>query len=66
MEHGRYNAERLSTGWRLGEVNDVHRRTNPTLVPWANLPDHIKDYDRTAVDKWPQLLWDAGLRIIDP
>ncbi len=64
MEHGRYNAERLSSGWRLGDTNDVQRRTNPTLVPWSELPEHIKEYDRLAVRAWPDLLWRARLRIV--
>jgi len=64
MEHGRYNAERLSAGWRLGETNDAGKRTNPTLISWADLPDAIKDYDRDAVRAWPGLLWQAGFRIV--
>lgn len=66
MEHGRYNAERLSTGWRLGDENDATRRTNPTLVAWDSLPNSIKQYDRDAVEAWPALLWRAGLKIVDP
>jgi len=63
MEHGRYLAERLSDGWRMGDVNDEERRINPSLVPWSELDDKIKDLDRDAVREWPELLWKAGLKI---
>ena len=66
LEHGRYNAERLSSGWRLGDVNDARTRTNPSLVPWSELPDNIREYDRIAVRAWPELLWKSGLKIIAP
>ena len=48
MEHGRYNVERLSSGWRLGERH-ISRLASPHLSPWDELKDDIKDYDRQAV-----------------
>jgi hypothetical protein len=48
LEHGRYNYERLSAGWRLGE-RQVLRLLNPYLVPWDDLVDDVKEWDRESV-----------------
>lgn len=63
MEHNRWNAERFLTGWKryTGPVpwenlsikeqmrikNELHQ--SPYLVDWPDLPEKIKDYDRSAV-----------------
>jgi ppGpp synthetase/RelA/SpoT-type nucleotidyltranferase len=63
MEHGRWNVERLATGWRLGERKDIARRISPYLVAWSDLPDSIRDYDREAVRRIPELLAREGFRV---
>ncbi|MBI4259000.1 MAG: hypothetical protein HY658_00380, partial [Actinobacteria bacterium] len=63
MEHGRWNVERLMDGWRWGEKRDEARRTHPDLVPWAELPEKVKEYDRKAVRGIPELLRLVGLKI---
>ncbi|MCL4693435.1 MAG: hypothetical protein KJ060_13115, partial [Candidatus Hydrogenedentes bacterium] len=55
MEHARWNAERFLAGWTLGE-KDVGRRQSPYLVPYDELPDAIKEYDRSAVRNIPRLV----------
>ncbi|NOG54545.1 MAG: hypothetical protein HND57_09500 [Planctomycetes bacterium] len=64
MEHGRYCAERVADGWRLGPDNDPVKKTNPTLVPWEELSEAMRNFDRQAVEQWPGLLSDAGLKIV--
>ncbi len=63
MEHGRWVVERLGSGWKYGEKRDPVNRISPHLVPWKELADKFKGYDRIAVCKWPALLKDAGLEI---
>lgn len=63
MEHGRWNVERLDTGWRLGDKKDEARKLSPYLVPWKDVPEAIKDYDRQAVRTWPGILAQAGLQV---
>jgi len=46
MEHGRWVVERLSEGWKWGKTRDEKEKTNPTLVPWADLPEDEKNKDR--------------------
>ena len=66
MEHGRWTAERLLAGWTLGESRDIVRRRSPYLVPWADLPDTIREIDRQAVRRIPDLLAGVGLSVRRP
>lgn len=61
MEHGRWNAERLSNGWGYAKDKDQARKLSPYLVAWNDLPEEIKSYDRNAVRAWPRILAQAGL-----
>jgi ppGpp synthetase/RelA/SpoT-type nucleotidyltranferase len=63
MEHGRWNYERLRSGWRRdSEKNDERRRT-PYLVAWRELSDAIKEYDRNAVREFPHVLAEGGYEL---
>lgn len=55
MEHARWNAERWLAGWQLGP-RAPKERTSPYLVPWEDLPDNIRDYDRDFVRDIPAIL----------
>jgi tetratricopeptide (TPR) repeat protein len=64
MEHGRWNAERLTGGWRYGKEKDVIRKISPYLVPWSLLPEDIREWDRQAVRMIPEFLARVGLEIV--
>lgn len=49
MEHGRYNWERLSSGWELGHARELSRLVSPYLVSWDDLDEKVKQWDRDAV-----------------
>lgn len=55
MEHERWAANRWLEGWRQGPRDEV-RKLNPTLVPWEELDEATRDYDRSAVRQIPALL----------
>ncbi len=63
MEHGRWNAERLNSGWRWGETRDDDKKINPYIVGWQSLPEDIKEWDREMVRKIPVILEKVGLEI---
>jgi len=63
MEHGRWNVQRLRTGWRYGKERDEDRRISPYLRPWQELPNGIKRWDRKIVRRWPGLLAKSGLEV---
>ena len=60
-EHDRWVAERRRGGWRPGS-RDLERRTTPYLVPWEELSEEIRVYDRLFVRRLPQLLASVGLQ----
>ena len=62
-EHDRWMAERRADGWSSG-AKDVERKRTPFLVPFAELPDDIAEYDRMFVREIPSLLASAGLQVI--
>jgi hypothetical protein len=57
MEHARWVAERLLAGWTYASgKKSPETRTNPNLVPWSELTEPVKEYDRDAVKNIPDLL----------
>jgi ppGpp synthetase/RelA/SpoT-type nucleotidyltranferase/KaiC/GvpD/RAD55 family RecA-like ATPase len=63
MEHARWSVERLLDGWKKGATKDVTKKITPYIVPWSELPDEIKEYDRDAVRKIPEILAKVSLEI---
>lgn len=54
MEHNRWNAERFMGGWSYGKVKGD--MVSPYLVDYEELAPEIKQYDRDAVLRIPQVL----------
>ena len=65
MEHGRWNAERLLNGWRYGEKKDIVKKENPNIIPWKDLPDTMREYDRNAVRRIPEILASVGFELYE-
>ena len=65
-EHGRWNFERLQTGWRYGVEKDEDVKLSPYLGPWRELPDAIQQYDRNAVRAFPKILAEGGYQLGAP
>lgn len=63
MEHARWNVERLVDGWRWGKIRDVSKKISPYLVPWNELPEDVKEWDRETVRKIPEYLKMEGLEV---
>jgi len=64
IEHGRWNLERLTSGWQLGERR-VSRRPTPYLAPWTELNDDVKEYDRESVRNIGPALEACGWGVVD-
>ena len=62
LEHEAWMQERLSRGWKLGERN-AEKKTSPYLVPYDQLSEEIKDYDRDAIRNIPALVERGGMAI---
>ena len=39
---------RIQQGWTYGEQRDDELKTHPCLIPYENLPDEEKEYDRNT------------------
>jgi hypothetical protein len=66
LEHGRWNIERLASGWRPGKKKDVVARVNPCIAQWDRLEEikpGIRQYDRKAKEH-AQMLVEAGFVIV--
>jgi transposase InsO family protein len=49
LEHHRWMAERRLSGWQHGPTRDNLRRRHPDLVPWDQLPEASRRFDREIV-----------------
>ena len=47
--HDLWARQRVAEGWRYGPERNDRSKTNPCLVPYQNLPESEKNYDREAV-----------------
>jgi len=64
MEHERFVAERRAAGLPAApDPNDRQSKAGPAMAPWADLPEDIKERDRAAVRRIPQLLARAGWQV---
>jgi hypothetical protein len=60
--HDEWVAERINNGWIYGE-RDAEKKTTPYLVPFDDLTEEIKDYDRDIVRNIFPMLHELGLRV---
>ena len=66
IEHERWTDERLAAGWTLGPKRDPENLTSPYLIPYDDLPERVKDYDRDSARQLIGLVRGAGLRVVRP
>lgn len=46
--HENWAAGRIADGWIYGPTRDSEKKTNPCLVPYSQLPEEEKKYDRNT------------------
>lgn len=54
---------RIQEGWTYGERRDDVAKTNPCLVPYDQLPDSEREYDRNTAMETLKLIICLGYRI---
>lgn len=62
-EHDGWLDHKLRNNWQPGPRDD-DQRFHDGLIPYRELPDDIKQYDRNSVEKYPLLVKRAGFRIV--
>ena len=61
--HDVWAAGRIAEGWTYGPVKDSIRKETPLLVPYDELPESEKDYDRSTALSTIKLIIKKGYRI---
>ena len=54
---------RMAEGWTWGEQRDDQRKTHPCLVPYEELPDAEREYDRQTAVQTLKLILKLGFKI---
>lgn len=54
---------RIAEGWTYGECKDNEKKTNPCLVPYCELPESEKEYDRNTAMETLKLIVKLGYTI---
>ena len=62
--HDNWARQRLAEGWRYGPERNDERKENPDLVPYGQLPDSEKEYDRSAALETLKAIVSLGYRIV--
>lgn len=60
MEHDRWCAEKIRSGWRHGKPRDNQARIHPDLVAYEELSDEIKQKDRDKILDMIEVVTDLG------
>ncbi|MBR6592355.1 MAG: Ryanodine receptor Ryr [Prevotella sp.] len=61
--HDRWALERQSEGWTYGPKRDDSKLETPDMVPYAQLPESEKQYDRIMAEDTLKLLTALGYKI---
>ena len=61
--HENWSLSRLQEGWTYGEQRDDVKKTHPCLVPYSDLSDSEKSYDRTTALETLKLIVALGYKI---
>lgn len=57
---------RLKQGWKYGEQRNDELKTHPCLVPYEDLPEEEKEYDRNTSIGTLKLVLKLGFNIVNP
>jgi len=64
--HEVWAAGRIAQGWSYGPSRDDARKQHPCLVPYADLPEGEKEYDRQTARETLKAILKLGYAIRDP
>lgn len=61
--HDVWAETRIKQGWKYGEQRDDNKKTHPCLVPYKDLPEEEKEYDRNTSIGTLKLILKLGFKI---
>jgi ryanodine receptor 2 len=64
--HDVWARQRIADGWRYGPTRDDAKKTHPSLVPYDELPESEKEYDRRTSRETLRAILKLRYRIVAP
>ncbi len=61
--HDVWAAGRIAEGWTFGGKKDADKKTTPFLIPYSELPESEKEYDRNTALETVKLIIKMGYSI---
>lgn len=61
--HDIWAKQRMDDGWRYGPARDDKAKLHPCLIPYRDLPESEKNYDRLMAVQTLKLIVSLGYRI---
>lgn len=61
--HEVWAESRISQGWVYGEQRNDEKKTHPCLVPYEDLPEEEKEYDRNTAISTLKFIMKLGYKI---
>lgn len=61
--HDVWAQERIRQGWSYGEMRDDGKKEHPCLVPYEELPESEKEYDRSTALETLRVIISMGYKI---
>jgi len=61
--HNVWAVGRIAEGWSYGDIKDIENKKTPLLVPYANLPESEKNYDRNTAMETLKMIVKAGYKL---
>lgn len=62
--HEVWAQNRIKQGWTYGEKRDDVQKQHPCLVPYEELPESEKEYDRSTAIQTLKLITKLGYKIV--
>jgi len=64
--HDLWSRQRLADGWQYGPRRDDNKLTHPDLIPYKDLPESEKEYDRITAMEGLKAVMALGYKIFPP
>ena len=62
--HDHWARQRIEAGWTYGPQRDDVQKTHPDLMPYGDIPEGEKKYDRTSVVETLKAILTLGYEIV--
>ena len=64
--HDVWAQERIKDGWTYGPARDDTKKQHPCLIPYPDLPEAEKMYDRTTAGETLKMIIKLGYTLVPP